>query len=87
MRDAMKAMLQEMTDLTQAVQQGQLEIRGNADRFSGGWHELVGGVNNLIEAFISPITMTATSLRQIAQGEIPPEITAKYHGDFDTIKR
>lgn len=86
LQEGMKALLHEMRDLTQAIQEGQLDRRGDLSHFSGGWQELVGGVNHLIEAFIAPISMTAAALRQIAEGQIPPEIRETYHGDFNTIR-
>jgi len=85
MQDTMKAVIREIALLTQAIQQGQLERRGNPDNFSGGWQALIEGENALIEAFIAPISMTAEALRQIAEGEVPPEILETYHGDFNTM--
>jgi methyl-accepting chemotaxis protein len=77
----------EMDELVQAVQAGKLATRGNIDTFSGGWRDLVVGMNQLIEAFVAPITMTAAYIDQIAEGSIPPKITAEYQGDFNAIKK
>jgi len=90
---AMKAMqkklqdiLAEMNRLIQAIQDGQLDARGHAEHFAGAWRDLVIGINDVIDAFLVPITMTATSLRRIARGNIPPEITEAYSGDFKAIR-
>ncbi len=40
--------LKEMDDLIQAIQEGRLNARANAEAFEGGWQGLVLGVNNLI---------------------------------------
>ncbi len=81
------AMLQEVDGLAQAVQMGQLHVRGHSDNFSGVWQDLVEEVNQLIEAFVEPISSTATALDQIARGEMPEKISTAYEGDFNTIKR
>ncbi len=87
----LKAVLKEVNDLVHTVQDGRLEARGNGEAFSGGWQELVSGINALIDAFVSPIRMTAASLDRIAKGDIPDKITDaqaenKYKGDFNEIK-
>lgn len=79
-------LLREMRLLIQSVQGGDLSIRGRAEAFEGGWRDLVGGANALIEAFVAPITMTSASLERISKGEMPETITALYAGDFNRIK-
>jgi methyl-accepting chemotaxis protein len=46
----------------------------------------VGGINNLIEAFVKPINLTAVYVDRIGKGDIPEKITGEYQGDFNTIK-
>ncbi len=79
--------LQETNTLIQAVQRGDLRVRGNAERFEGDWHELVAGMNNVIDAFVTPITVTADYIDRIAQGDIPEKIAEDYQGDFNEMKQ
>ena len=76
----------ETATLIQATQDGKLQTRGNAQQFAGGWGELVGGVNKLIDAFVAPINVTAEYVDRISKGDIPPKITDAYNGDFNEIK-
>jgi len=78
--------LQEIKDLSRAIREGKLETRGNAGNFGGGWRELVIGVNNVIDAFVKPISVTAEYVDRIAKGDIPDSITEEYKGDFNHIK-
>jgi len=78
--------LQEMEMLAKAIQAGQLNVRGNADRFSGGWRNLVIGTNGIVEAFLPSFRMVAGYLDRIAKGEIPEQMTEQYQGDFDQLK-
>ncbi len=87
MIECLNAILQDTNDLSREVQNGQLDVRGNAETFEGGWRELVLGVNSLIDAFVAPITVTAELLDRLSKGEIPQELTEEYRGDFNTIKR
>ena len=86
MKEKIQAVLHETESLTQAVQQGKLDIRGNASAFAGGWQSLVMGVNRLIDAFVGPINVTANFIEQLSQSSIPDEITGEYQGDFNKIK-
>ena len=77
---------QEMNLLIKGVQDGKLEVRGNAAGYSGAWGELVTGINRLIEAFVQPINVTASYVDRISKGDIPEKITATYYGDFNETK-
>lgn len=77
--------LQEIARVIVAVQQGDLSIRGNTADLSGGWSELMSGMNDLIHAFVKPITMMAQRIQEISHGELPEEIPDNYYGDFHTI--
>jgi len=68
------------------VAAGRIDARGNASAFAGGWRELVVGVNNVVDAFVAPINVTAEYLDRIARGDIPNQITEEYKGDFNLIK-
>lgn len=85
--DTMSGLLKETGELIQATKDGQLDRRGNEAAFAGGWSELVGGVNQLINAFVGPINVTAEYVDRISKGDIPPKITDNYNGDFNEIKK
>ncbi|QOX63529.1 HAMP domain-containing protein [Anoxybacterium hadale] len=84
--DVMNTLLEETNILILAAQEGTLDKRGDADKFSGDWGTLVQGINNLIEAFVRPINLTADYIDRISKGDIPAKITDVYHGDFNEIK-
>ena len=50
------------------------------------WGKLIGGVNDLCDAFVGPINVTAEYVDRISKGDIPPKITDTYNGDFNEIK-
>ena len=86
MKGTIGRVMKEMDDLTRAVQEGRLDIRGNADAFEGDWRRLVIGLNNVIDAFAAPINMAAESIDRISKGDIPEKITEEYQGDFNEIR-
>lgn len=76
----------ETESLTRTALAGDLSARGNAGDFHGGYKEIIDGVNELMDALIGPLRMSAGYMERISKGDIPPLITDEYSGDFDTIK-
>ena len=76
----------EVTTLIETIKNGELDTRCDATVFVGDWSKLVIGLNELIDAFVAPIDVTAEYVDQISNGVIPPIITDNYNGDFNTIK-
>ena len=86
MQNSIGLVVKETDDLTRAVQDGNLDARGNTDVFKGGWRKLVSEVNNLIDSFVNPINMTAEYIEKMSKGDIPDKISNDYRGDFNKIK-
>ncbi len=86
MKERISNVLKEINCLIGNVQDGKLDVRGNEKGFSGGWRELVIGINNLIDAFVNPINTTAAYLDRLSKGEIPEKMTEEYKGDFNHIR-
>ena len=86
MRETIEQVFEETSSLTHAIEDGRLKERGDAGRFAGEWQALVGGLNQVIDAFTGPILTMAAALRQIAQGEIPAPLKAALNGDFAEIQ-
>ncbi|MDA8137917.1 MAG: methyl-accepting chemotaxis protein [Desulfobacteraceae bacterium] len=77
----------EVNSLIDATKDGKLEVRGDAAAYQGDWNKLVTGVNELIDAFVHPIRVTADYVDRISKGNMPPLITEEYRGDFNKIKQ
>ena len=87
LRENLKLVSKELSELIDATREGRLDTRGDAKDFSGGWADLINGVNELIDAFVGPINVTAEYVDRISKGDIPPKITDEYKGDFNEIGR
>ena len=82
----LQALQKELARLTEASNAGKLNERGKHDQFSGAYAEIVRGVNAILDAVITPLNVSARYVEQISKGDIPPQITDTYYGDFNTIK-
>ena len=85
--ETIRNLIEESTRLSQAAVAGQLQTRGNAAAFEGGFRAVVEGVNATLDAVVGPLHLAADYVDKIGRGEIPPKITSTYSGDFDQLKQ
>ena len=78
--------IKETDKLIQAVLDGNLAIRGDAEGLELEFQPVVNGFNKLLDTVIAPLNVSAEYIDRIAKGDIPPKITEEYKGDFNEIK-
>ena len=83
---ALRELAAEVEALARAAVAGELAARGKAQRFEGGYRKIVQGVNDTLDALITPLNVAANYVERISKGDLPPEISETYHGEFNTIK-
>ncbi len=72
--------------LTNEVVNGKLHSRGQINEVGIDFKELVENTNQLIDAFVKPLNITAEYIDRISKGDIPNLIVDDYKGDFNEIK-
>lgn len=82
----LQGLQRELGRLTNASKEGKLAERGNTEQFHGAYAEIVRGVNAILDAVINPLNVAANYVDRISKGDLPPQITDTYHGEFNTIK-
>jgi methyl-accepting chemotaxis protein len=80
-------MVNETGALVGAARAGQLQTRGEAERFRGTYRDLVLGINQLLDAVVSPINEASDVLARMADRDLTARVTGQYAGDFDRIKQ
>ncbi len=86
MVQTVKNITDEITRLTDAALEGKLEIRGDEGQFRGEYGRIIRGVNNTLEAVLTPLNVTAGCIDRISRGDIPDMISEAYKGDFNEIR-
>ncbi|MBF0529705.1 MAG: MCP four helix bundle domain-containing protein [Deltaproteobacteria bacterium] len=84
--DSIHLVIEDTTMLAQAALEGNLTVRADAARHEGDYRKIIEGVNNTLDALISPLRMAADYVDRIGKGVVPPKISESYNGDFNTIK-
>ncbi len=76
----------ELGRLADAAREGKLSERGKADRFAGGYAELVEGTNAMLDAVVLPIQESNAVLERVAAGDFTRTVEGDYRGDHAKIK-
>ena len=83
---AMNALVADTDSLVAAALAGKLTLRADVTRHQGEFRKIISGVNETLDAVVTPLNMAAQYMDRIARGDIPPRISDAYNGDLDTIK-
>ncbi|MFP4549124.1 MAG: cache domain-containing protein, partial [Fidelibacterota bacterium] len=78
--------IQQIKGLVEDVVNGRLDSRADPLAVVIDFQDLLKGLNELINAFVAPINVTAEYVDRISKGDIPEKITDEYKGDFNEIK-
>ncbi len=78
-RRNIELLIEEMDGLTKSAAAGNLSVRGNPDKFQGGYSAIVKGVNDTLTAVISPLQVAA-ACGQDFEGRHPPEDNGRIPG-------
>jgi len=85
--DVVNNLVSETNRLIQAGMVGRLTERANTDQFQGAYRELVQGVNELLDAIITPLNEAQSVIGKIGQGDLRQKVTGTYQGEFAEIKK
>ena len=83
--DAVNALIYDTRELSMAAVEGKLSVRADAAKHHGDFRKIVQGINDTLDAVITPLNVAALYVEKISNGDLPEKITDKYNGDFNTI--
>jgi methyl-accepting chemotaxis protein len=84
--DNINALVADANMLAKAAVDGKLATRADAAKHGGDYRKIVEGVNSTLDAVIGPLNVAANYVDRISKGDLPPQITDTYQGDFNAIK-
>jgi methyl-accepting chemotaxis protein len=84
--DAVNSLVADAGMLVKAAVDGKLATRADASKHQGDFRKIVQGVDDTLDAVIGPLNVAARYVDMISKGDVPPQITDTYNGDFNNIK-
>ena len=82
---ALNAMMADAMMLVEAAVEGKLSTRADAARHAGDYRKIVEGVNETLDAVITPLHDVGRVLSQMADGDLTIRMTGNYPGDFKQL--
>ena len=80
------SLINEIKKISEAVSVGKMDVRGDVKKIAFEFQSVIHEVNNIMDEFMAPISLTSDYLEKIARGTLPSKITTEYLGDFNRIK-
>jgi len=84
--DTLRSVIHEIGSLTKSTAEGNSSVRGDITKYSGGYKEIIQGINETLDKMIAPIIEGIAALEKIATGDLTVRITSTYKGDHQVIK-
>lgn len=86
MMQAISDLISEANRLAAAATEGNLSQRGEEEKFSGGYREVINGINRTVIAVVSPIEEASVALQGLSQSDLTIEMKGSYKGEYNKIK-
>jgi len=86
LRNNLRRVSQEVSELTDRALKGELASRGNAEAFRGDWRKLIQGINDTLDALTAPVREAGSVLQLIAEGDLTARVAGDYKGDHAETK-
>ncbi len=85
--DIVSGLISETKELIDASSEGNLSERGNSDKYTGAWKEMIVGINSLLDAIVTPIRESMDALADMSNGDLTVRVKGDYKGDYDKLKK
>jgi methyl-accepting chemotaxis protein len=82
----LRALIVEISNLVAAGEQGNLTARADAERFEGGYRDIIIGMNRTLGNFLEPVEDSAACLQKMATGDMRVCVRGNYKGDLAKMK-
>ena len=86
--ESLRLLVAEATMLSKAAVEGRLATRGNAEKFKGGYRDIVSGVNQTLDSVVGPVNEAMRVSGEYAKGNFTERVDEKLsvQGDFVRFK-
>ncbi|MBC3797926.1 methyl-accepting chemotaxis protein [Acetobacterium tundrae] len=76
----------ETEDMAEKAVNGNLNNRGDADKFKGEFAKVISGINQTLDSILAPIMEASVVLGELSSGNLSTSMQGNYHGDHAKIK-
>jgi methyl-accepting chemotaxis protein len=84
--ETLREVKNETDKLTAAALNGELDKKGNSQKFEGGYKEIIEGFNNTLDAIETPMRETESVLQILSTGDLTAKMEGNYKGSFKRLQ-
>jgi len=84
--DSINSLIAEITEMSTHAVEGELSHRADTAKHQGDFKKIINGLNQTLDAVISPIKEGVDTLQELSKGNFTVKITSNYKGDHALIK-
>ena len=81
----LRGVVEETGQLVAAAREGELDRRGEPERFHGGYRDLIRGLNQTLDAIVAPLQEATEVLERLAARDLTRHMVGEYPGDYGRI--
>ncbi|WP_297417590.1 methyl-accepting chemotaxis protein [Clostridium sp.] len=85
LRNNILKVVDEQVQVLTAAAEGNLQVRGESEKFTGSFKELISIINKAVDAFSKPIREINNALMEMSKGNLDIHIENSYKGDYSSI--
>ena len=85
LRNNIIKVVDEQLRVLNASAKGNLQVRGESEKFTGSFKEIIDIINKAVDAFAKPINEISNALSEMARGNLDITIVNSYSGDYGNI--
>ena len=85
MRNTFRLIGAELHAMIDEALKGNLSVKARTENFSGGWAEIMGGLNELLESITTPVKESSIVLQEMAKGNLNAKVSGNFKGDLAVL--
>lgn len=85
-RRSLNNLVSEGLMLSDAAEQGDLDLRGDVEKFKGDYAKIIQGMNSTVDNLLKPVAESRDVLQLMANGDLTSMVAGNYKGDHTIIK-
>jgi len=85
-RNSVAVMASDARKIVNAIELGDFDTKADAHIHEGAFREVIEGINEIVEGVTVPFRRAIDRIDEMAQGQIPEEVTREYNGEFQRLK-
>jgi methyl-accepting chemotaxis protein len=83
---SINGLLSEGDDLAKAAAEGRLDAKADESKFQGKFRNIIQGMNDMLNGFLTPIREIAITLKMVANKDLSETLDTKYPGIYGRLR-